>query len=683
MKRSSTTKRTSSQTIFTRFMIVVGFFVLWIGGIGVRLVYLQVSQHEWLKERAVQMRQDVKQTKMLRGSILDRNGRALAMSVRAKTLYADPVAINDIDAAASEIAKVLATDEKSLSVQLRAAKEAGKRYLPLARKLDEESVQRLNKALDVADVRKPDLPNFKGLHWADEQKRSYPQQSLAAQVVGSSNDEDEGIAGIELSQENVLNGAFVKKLQQRDRLGRVYEEEIIEREAPGDVVLMIDAVLQFMVEEALEAGVKSANAKSGMAVVIAPKTGEVLALANYPTFDPNEINQRSVANITNQAVQSVYSPGSVFKLVTYGSGLEKGLFTPGDMISSGNGTIEIANRVFKDSHAVGTVSYSQAMAHSSNVCAIKTAVSVGREDFAGFVQRMGFGAKTGIELPAETIGIVRPVSRWYGDSLASMALGYEIGVTALQMTSAFATIANNGIKVHPRIVKEIRRAGQPPVRTPQAEQTQIVTPETARDLRTMLKQVVLTGTGRRARLNGYTAAGKTGTAWKFNAKSKTVDSSKYISSFIGMAPADDPEIVVGIVMDEPKSGARDGGRVSAPVFREIAQRLLHELKVPTDAPIRQDVPIEEDISETPVAPFEDKKSEKKTTELVDKKKDKQKDQSDKVERDRTVEKKEKRKQENKKPERAIAERERLSARLEIGRIRGRSRCLLEGIRVET
>ncbi len=679
MKRSNRKKGKSSQAIFTRFMIVVGFFILWLGGIGIRLVYLQVSQHEELKERALRTRQDVKQTKMLRGSILDRNGRALAMSVRVKTLYADPVSIDDPASAAATLAKVLKVDEQPLASQLRALKEAGKRYLPLARKLDEEAVQRLNKALDLADVRKADLPNFKGLHWADEQKRSYPQQSLAAQVVGLSNDEDEGIAGIELSQELVLRGPTVEKRQKRDRLGRVYDEEVLAGEAPGDVVLTIDAKLQYMVEQSLEEGVRSANAKSGMAVVLAPKTGEVLALANYPTFDPNEITERSMANMTNQAVQLVYSPGSVFKLVTYGSGLEKKLFKPDDMISSGNGTIEVADRVFKDSHPVGTVSYSQALAHSSNVCAIKTALSVGREDFAGFVRRMGFGAKTGIELPAETSGTVRPVSKWNGDSLASMSIGYEIDVSALQMTSVFATIANNGLRVQPRIVKEIRRAGQPASVSPQPEQTQIVTPETAGALRTMLKQVVLTGTGRRARLNGYTVAGKTGTAWKYNPKTRSVDPSKYISSFIGMAPADDPEIVIGVVMDEPKSGARDGGMVSAPVFREIAQQLLHELKVPTDAPIRQDMALNEEGPEPLDVPVEDKKPEKKTVVTAPK----EERQSDKLEKARPPEKKDKTRDDGKKPERPLAERERLSAWVKTENGRRDCRRLLEGIRVET
>ncbi|MEO7660032.1 MAG: penicillin-binding protein 2 [Pyrinomonadaceae bacterium] len=585
---------------FTRFMIVVAFLVLWIGGIGVRLVHLQVAQHDWLRGKALDMRQDVKQTKMLRGSIFDRNGRTLAMSLRVRTLYADPAEINDTDATAKTLASVLKLDAGEIAAQLRAGKVEKKRFIPIAKKLDDETVQRINKALDTPEVNKADLPNYSGLHWRDGQKRSYPNQSLAAQVIGFSNGDDDGRAGIEQSQDDVLHGAVIKKLQERDRLGRVYEEKIVERDLPGDVFLTLDADLQFLVEQALERGVRAAQARSGFVVVMRPKTGEILALANYPTFDPNTITDAVSENLSNKAIQFIYSPGSVFKLVTYGAGLEKRLFTPTDEIDSGNGTITIADHKFTDSHTIGRVSYSQAMAHSSNVCAIKTGMRVGREDFFGLVQKMCFGAKTGVELPAETQGIVRPIARWNGDSLASMSIGYEIGVTALQMTSAFATIANNGIRIQPHIIKEIRRSGDQPKIVTQPNETQVVSPETAQYLRTMFKQVVLTGTGRRAKLNGYTAAGKTGTAWKFNANTKSIDRSKYISSFIGMAPADDPELVIGIVMDEPKSGARDGGTVSAPVFQEIAQILLQQLKVMPDAPIRQESLVAEAIPESPV-----------------------------------------------------------------------------------
>ena len=599
-KRVAKTKRKNlKQIAFTRLMLVVAFFVLWIGGISVRLVHLQVTQHEWLRERAIDVRQDVKQTRMLRGTIFDRNERALAMSVRVKTLYADPTEIDDPDAAAKAVATALKKDAKQIASQIRQGKAAKKRFVPLAKKLDEEVVQKVNKALDTSGVAKADLPRFAGLHWRDDQMRRYPYESLAAQVVGFSNAEDTGRAGIEQSQEDLLHGAVIKKLQERDRLGRVYDETVFERDAPSDVVLTIDTAFQYMAEQALERGVRAANAQSGMAVVLSPKTGEILALANYPTFDPNTITEAQAEHISNKAIQSIYSPGSVFKIVTYGSALEKKLFVPTDEIDSGNGTIEVAKHRFTDSHGIGRVSYSQALAHSSNVCAIKTALRVGREDFSGLVRNLGFGARTGVELPAETQGIVRPVEKWNGDSLASMAIGYEIGVTALQMTSAFATIANDGIRIQPHIIKEVRHSDEKPKTVTKPEQTQVVSRETARHLKTMLRQVVMTGTGRRAQLNGYSVAGKTGTAWKFNPKTKSVDSSKYISSFIAMAPADDPEIVIGVVIDEPRGGARDGGGVAAPVFKEIAQQILQELKVAPDEPVKGDTLIAQEIPESP------------------------------------------------------------------------------------
>lgn len=591
-------KRNLRQVAFTRFMLVVAVFILWIGGISVRLVHLQVTQHEWLREKALDVRQDIKQTRALRGSIFDRNDRTLAMSVRVKTLYADTTEIADTNAAAKAIAKVIGVDVRQLAAQLKQGKDENKRFVPLAKKLDEDAAQRINKTLDMPEVKKADLPNFPGLHWRDDQRRSYPNQTLAAQIVGFANANDDGKAGIELSQDEVLHGAVIKKVQERDRLGRIFDETTVERDSPSDIVLTIDTGLQYMVEQALERGVRAAEAKSGIVVVMNPKTGEILALANYPTFDPNTITESSVEHVGNKAIQSFYSPGSVFKVVTYGSALERRMFRPEDMIDAGNGTITVANHTFTDSHGVGKVSYAQAMAHSSNVCAIRTALGVGRDDFFSMVKKMGFGAKTGIELPAETQGMVHSPQRWAGDSLASMAIGYEIGVTALQMTTAFATIANDGIRSQPHIIKEVRHSNEQPKTVTQIQQTQVVTPETARDLKTMLRQVVLTGTGKRAQLNGYTAAGKTGTAWKFDSKTKSVDSSKYVSSFIGMAPADNPEIVVAVVIDEPRGGGRDGGAVAAPVFREIAQQVLTEMKIPTDSTVKQEEVIAQDIPET-------------------------------------------------------------------------------------
>ena len=589
------------KMLFTRFMLIIAVFVVWIGGIGVRLVHLQVQQHDALYEQAVNQRINIKKKKLPRGSILDRNGRVLAMSVPVKTLFADPAEIEDVAAASKQIAKAIGQNEKQVLSQLKDAKASGKRYVPLAKKLDKETVDKVNKALHDSQIKKADEPYFAGLHWTDDQTRSYPHGRLAANVIGSSNAEDQGIAGIEQSQDEVLRGAIIKSIQERDRLGRVYDEISAEREPPNNIVLTIDSTLQFYLDEALEKGVRNADAKSGMAIAIDPKTGEILGLSNYPSFDPStKVGQGN--DLSNHIVQSVYAPGSVFKLVTYASALEKHLIKPEDEIDAGNGTIDVAGHVFRDSHHVGRVSYSEALAHSSNVCAIKTSMRVGKTDFYSMVQKMGFGARTGIELPAETSGIVRAPEKWNGDSQASMSIGYEIGVTALQMANAFATIANDGIKNQPHIIKEIKDAEDNTVSATEPQQTQVVSAETAASLRKMLRQVVLTGTGKRAQLDGYTSAGKTGTAWKFNPVTKRVDPGKYISSFIGFAPADDPKIVIAVVIDEPKNGARDGGGVAAPIFKEAAEAILREMNVKPDLQGGPDTNVADDVPETPEVP---------------------------------------------------------------------------------
>lgn len=607
-KPKKTKKKNLRQIAFTRFMLIVAVFILWIGGISVRLVHLQVNQHDWLRARAFDQRQDVKKSRMLRGTIYDRNERALAMSVNVKTLYADPTEITEIETAAKDVAKVLKIDANSLLKQLKEGKESGKRFIPIAKKLDEATAQKINKSLQIQDLKKADLPNYAGLHWREDQKRSYPNGTLAANILGFTNADDEGQAGIEQSQNDILHGAIIRKVQKRDRLGRIYDETVSEREPPSDVVLTISNSIQYKTEQALAEGVRAANARSGVAIVIDQKTGEILALANYPTFDPENIGTAKPELITDRAIQTIYSPGSIFKLVTYGSALEKNLITPDGEIDAGNGTIEIANHKFTDSHHVGRVSYTQALAYSSNVCAIKTGMRVGKTDFYSMVQRMGFGRKTGVELPAETAGIVRSPERWNGDSLASMSIGYEIGVTALQMASAFATIANDGIRIQPHIIKEIQQQDGTVTSAAQPEQTQVVTAETARNLRKMLRQVVLTGTGRRAQLNGYSSAGKTGTAWKFNPKTKRLESSKYVSSFIGFAPAENPVITIAVVMDEPQGGARDGGMVSAPVFKQIAEAILPDLNVAPDGTVEPESLTAESIPETVVDPGDLKKS---------------------------------------------------------------------------
>ncbi|MGI8494845.1 MAG: peptidoglycan D,D-transpeptidase FtsI family protein [Pyrinomonadaceae bacterium] len=574
-KRTTQKKHNQAQTIFSRFLFIVAFFVIWIGIIGVRLVHLQVNQSDWLRTRALSQRRDETKSKTLRGSILDRADRALAVSVNVNSLYADPAEIEDVKLTAQRLAPVLKVKPQEIAKSLQEAKDKNKRFVWLARKVDAEVEKKLNETLKDTELKKYDEPRFKGLHWRAEQKRSYPYGTLAAQIVGFSNLDDVGQAGIEQSQETSLRGAIIKSWQDRDRLGRVYDQsETEEREPPKDVVLTISHSIQYKVEEALKKGVQAANAKSGMAVVLDPKTGEILALANYPTFDPNKYTESPAENYTNKAIQNIYSPGSVFKIVTYGSALQEKLITPDGMLDCGNGTLNVAGHIFRDPHCGSQISYTDALAISSNIGAIKTGMRVGKEKFYNYARNFGFGDVTGIELPAEARGQLRPPQQWFGDSLASMSIGYEIGVTALQTASAFAIIANNGVRIRPHIIKEIRQADGKVLPATEIEKSRVVSEETARNLRRMLQKVVLKGTGKRAAINGYTSAGKTGTAWKYDPKLKKVSSDKYVASFVGMAPAENPAVVIAVVMDEPRSAARNGGDVSAPVFKEIAEQIL-------------------------------------------------------------------------------------------------------------
>ena len=306
-------KKNPAQTAFTRFLFIVAIFAVWIGIIGVRLVHLQVTQHQWLREKAQDLRRVEKKSKMLRGTIFDRSERALAMSVKVKSLFADPREIEDVEATAKAIAGALKIKPNEILKDLKEAKQSGKKFVWLARKIDESAAQKLNDTLRVENLKKADEPKYAGLHWREEQKRQYPQGTLAAHIVGFSNSDDVGQAGIEQSQEVALRGAVTQKWQDRDRLGRVYDEsETEEREPPKDVYLTISNSIQYKVEQALKSGVEAARAKSGTAIVLDPKTGEVLAMANYPTFDPNKFNEAAPDAIINKAVQNLYSPGSVF-----------------------------------------------------------------------------------------------------------------------------------------------------------------------------------------------------------------------------------------------------------------------------------------------------------------------------------------------------------------------------------
>ncbi|MCX7639773.1 MAG: penicillin-binding protein 2 [Pyrinomonadaceae bacterium] len=612
---ASIRKKDFRQETFVRFLLIVALFTIWLGIIGIRLVYLQISQHEFFKERAISQRRDKVRKRMMRGTIYDRSGRALAMSVKARSLFLNPQEIENPFIAAEILASVFKFKKEEILKELLKAKQEGKRFFWVGRKIEEEQAKRISETLQ-REAQAKGLSVIKeqitGFYWQEDQKRVYPLGSLAANVIGFSNIDDVGQAGIELSQESNLRGAVVRKWQERDRLGRVFDSEMEEKEPPKDVYLTISASIQHRVEEALKEGVEKAKAKSGIAIVIEPKTGEILAMANYPSFDPNFYSRFSSELFSNRAIQNVFAPGSTFKVVSYGAALDRGLIAPDEVVDCGNGVIQIADRKFKDTHC--RKSFQDSIVVSSNIAAIRAAQRLGEDGFYSYLRAFGFGEQTGIELPAESTGILSQKERWSSASLASIAIGYEIGVTALQMALVFATVANDGVMMKPRIVKEIRYS-EGTYRKMEPEARKVLEEQTASVLRKMLYQVVLRGTGRLADPDGYTAAGKTGTAWKYDEKLKKYNSEKYVSSFIGFAPVQKPAAVVAVVLDEPRTERRNGGDVAAPIFRRIMEQILPELQIPPDEALVAEEKIETsntDFSEVPRVTVQD--SDRKTDE---------------------------------------------------------------------
>jgi cell division protein FtsI (penicillin-binding protein 3) len=550
-----------------RALVVAVFLLLWMAAVGARLAYLQTSQHEWLAKRARSQQTGVETEQAVRGLILDRQGRELARSVDVDSFFADPRQVEDVDETVARLSRVLDVDAPALASRLKDAKESKRGFEWLARKVDPERSQAV-RALKL-----------KGVYSVEEQKRRYPNGTLAAHVLGYVGLDENGLAGVEQVYDASLKGEAGRVRIDKDGQRKAFESE---GRAPQDgrtVVLTIDQTVQYIVERELAAAVERTHAKSAAAVVLEPHTGEVLALANAPTFDPNQAGAVSEEARRNDALQNIYEPGSTFKLVAYTAALEEKLITPETRIQC-EGSISLPGRVVHD-HAHGSLTATEALAKSSNVAAIKLGLRLGNERLYSYIRKLGFGSKTGVELPGETAGIVRPVAKWQPGSIGSVPIGHEVGVTPVQMASAYAAVANDGVRVAPHLVREVRDAEGRVVERAQPEQRRVVSEEVARQLRGMLESVTLNGTARRAQLEGYTAAGKTGTAQKINEKTHAYSQTDYVASFVGFAPVERPAAVIIVVMDDPE-GAHQGGQVAAPVFSEIANQILPYLDVMPD-----------------------------------------------------------------------------------------------------
>jgi cell division protein FtsI (penicillin-binding protein 3) len=397
-------------------------------------------------------------------------------------------------------------------------------------------------------------------------------------VLGFVGIDNVGQAGVEKFYNQKISGDGGKLFIERDSGGRSYESFEMASKPGQDVVLTLNEMVQYRAEQALATAVAQSHAKSGTAIVLDPNTGEILALANAPTFDPNAPGAVAAETRTNGALQNIYEPGSTFKIVTYSAAIEKGLAKPDDKIDCQMGSITVAGRVIHDHHPFGVLTVAEALAKSSNVGAIKLGLRVGEQSLYEFIKRFGFGSRTGVELPWETSGILNPVNP---SSIGSIAMGQEVGVTPLQMAAAFGAVANSGMRVAPHIVREIRSPSGVVIQRTNPEQRRVISAETANQLKGMLEGVTLRGTAKKAQLDGYSAAGKTGTAQKIDPKTRSYSKTKYVASFVGFAPVEHPAVVIIVVIDEP-AGSHHGGDVAAPVFREIAEQILPDLGIAPD-----------------------------------------------------------------------------------------------------
>jgi cell division protein FtsI (penicillin-binding protein 3) len=561
---ATSTNRNSANL---RLYLLGSILVLWSAGICMRLVYLQIFRYGSFEQKAQRQQQRTEEVSAIRGVIYDREGRALAMTVSVDSAFAVPSDIPDLGATLSLISRITKADPHELLVRCKAART----FCWVARKAEPETADRI-RAL-----------NLRGIYFQRESKRFYPKRDLGSQVIGYVGTDDQGLSGIEREFDDKLKGEPGSMIISVDAHKKWFGN-VEKQPRPGEnVVLTIDEQIQYIAERELAAQMQQTHAEAGTIVVENPHTGEILALANYPTFNPNLSRDVTPERLKDHAVSDIYEPGSTFKLVTIAAALEEKLTRPTEVFDCQMGSIVVNGMRIHDDKPWGNLSVAEILAHSSEVGAIKIGLRLGDDRFYKYIRGFGFGQQTGIELPGETRGLSKPASRWSKVSIAAISTGQEIGVSPLQLAAMVSTIANDGVRRPPHIVA----AALGPQQTPQAvafhpgEGARVVSSTTAAEMKQMMQGVVLTGTGRKAILEGYSSAGKTGTAQKIDPATHAYSHTKYIASFAGFAPINDPSIVVAVIIDSPV-GPHHGADVSAPVFQRISQQVLEYLHTPHD-----------------------------------------------------------------------------------------------------
>jgi len=567
-----------------RVLILAAVLAVAFAGLTGRLTWLQVVKRAELAQLAERQYSRTVVLHAQRGPILDRQGTPLATSTPTESLFVQPRSVGDPVRVTARLAPIIGLPPAEVHAVLTSSRS----FVWLRRRLPPAV------AAGVRALREP------GLGFLPEPLRLYPNRELAAHVVGFEGVEG-GLEGIERAFDGELAGTPGKAIVGRDALGReVAAPHMLEPPQPGlGVMLTLDRAIQYMTERELDAAYRRTGARSAMAVVLDPRTGEVLALAIRPTFNPNTfLDVPSRDRWRDRAVTDPFEPGSTFKVILAAAALEEGVVRPEDRIYGENGSVTIAKTTIHDWKKYGWLTFSEVLQNSSNVGSIKVGLALGRERYYRYMSAFGFGAATGVGLPGESRGLLRAPGRWSLLSLPTMSIGQEVSVTALQMVAAFGAIANGGTLMQPRIVRatfdaagqEVRRFEPRPVR-------QVISPETARTLTRILVRVVESGTGHNAAIPGYEVAGKTGTAQKLDPATRRYSRSPGVLSFVGWAPADEPRFVMLVTLDEPKNEIW-GSEAAAPIFSAIGRGILRYLEVPP----RDALPVQIVTGPSPEAP---------------------------------------------------------------------------------
>jgi cell division protein FtsI/penicillin-binding protein 2 len=550
-----------------RFLLIFCLAVVWMGAVLARLTFLQLFSYQEYLTRANRQQERIIEISPMRGVIYDRNGRELAMSIPVDSCFADPEEISDPEMVARLLSRILNKPEDEIEEHLKSSRS----FAWIARKITPEQRARI------------EALNLRGVYFQKENKRFYPEHDLAASVLGYVDVDEHGLGGVEYSLDKLIRGQPSRMFVMADARSRWFDRSENAADKGDNVVLTIDQTIQFIAEKALAAGIARTHAKGGSVVVQDPNTGELLAVADWPTFDPNDAGNYRPEDRVERAVANAYEPGSIFKTILLSAAIEEDVARPSELVDCQMGSIVVAGRLIHDHKPFGLLSIEQVLAHSSDVGAIKVALRLGAPKYYEYIREFGFGQMTGIKLPGENRGLLRPLDEWTATSIGYTAIGQELSVTPVQMISAESAIANGGILRSPQIIRRVLRSGEV-VMQGQPEPRRVISERTAATMREMMEQVILQGTGKGfAQPLGYTAAGKTGTAQKIDPATGRYSRTAYEDSFVGFAPLNNPVVTILVNLDSPEGG-QEGGPTAGPVFRDVAEQALAYLNVPHDMP---------------------------------------------------------------------------------------------------